>query len=86
MRKMIIAIGIGIIIIIVAIVVAVDVTNNPTPTSQDSCDLDRNILLPDKCVCSNPPRAECAATSTRPYGLFFTQAASCASWCNIELP
>ena len=65
----------GIALIVVAVLVAIDVANTPTATT-GQCLLARRIALPDICVnsCSSP--FDCTRT-TRPYLIFFTQAASC---------
>ena len=60
--------------ILVALIV-VDVATAPTATS-GQCLLDRRIVLPDVCVNSCTEPFDCTLT-TRPYAVFFTQAASC---------
>ena len=77
---------VAILVVAVVVIVVVDVTSTPAPDpKQDACLMDRNILLPDRCLCSREPRPDCTAT-TRPYLIFFTQAATCASLGCIQLP
>jgi hypothetical protein len=66
--------GLAVILIVVALIV-VDVARTPTATA-GQCLLSRRIVLPDICVNSCTPAFDCTAT-TRPYAVFFTQAASC---------
>ena len=70
-------IGLIIVAIIIGIVglVVIDVATTPTAT-KTQCLLDRRIVLPDICVNSCKEPFDCTAT-TRPYGFFFTQAATC---------
>jgi hypothetical protein len=74
----IVAIGIAIVVTLVII----DATTKPPPTP-GTCDLKHNFLLPDKCVCSEEPRPDCGARTTRPYAFFFTQAATCNTLCDV---
>ena len=70
--------GIGVVTVIVGVVlVVVDVASTPTPPT-GSCVLVTRIILPDICVASCTPteQIDCTAT-TRPYLIFFTQAATC---------
>ena len=62
-------------VIIIAGLVVVDVASTPT-AMKGQCLLDRRIILPDICVNSCSQSFDCTLT-TRPYGIFFTQAASC---------
>jgi len=62
--------------LIITVVVVIDVSSPPKPT-KGQCLLAKRILLPDVCVNSCPQFFDCTAT-TRPYGFFFTQAATCA--------
>jgi len=72
--KVIGIIGFAVIFVIIGLVVF-DVATAPAAT-RGQCLLDRRIFLPDVCVnsCSRP--FDCTNT-TRPYGFFFTQAATC---------
>ena len=72
--KIIGIIGIAVIIVIITLVV-VDLATAPTAT-RGQCLLDRRIFLPDVCVNSCNPPFDCTNT-TRPYAIFFTQAATC---------
>jgi hypothetical protein len=70
--------GIGlaiVVVIVVAVLVAVDVTSTPT-AAKGQCVLVRRIILPDICNNSCSPPFDCTLT-TRPYAVFFTQAATC---------
>jgi hypothetical protein len=66
---------IGTIIIVIITLVVIDVATTPTVT-KGQCLLDRRIILPDICVNSCKPPFDCTLT-TRPYAVFFTQAATC---------
>jgi hypothetical protein len=72
--KIIGMLGIGAILVIL-VLIAVDVAKTPTAT-KGQCLLARRIILPDICVNSCNPPFDCTAT-TRPYAVFFSQAASC---------
>ena len=56
-------------------VVVVEIATAPT-TTKGQCVLDRRVILPDVCLNSCNPPFDCTRT-TRPYAVFFTQAASC---------
>jgi len=80
------AIIIAIALAVVVVVVVVDLTGTPAlDPKQDACLMDRNILLPDRCLCSREPRPDCTAT-TRPYLIFFTQSATCVTLGCVQLP
>jgi hypothetical protein len=64
-------------ILVVIILVSIDIASTPS-AGKGACILARRTILPDICVNSCTPPFDCT-TSTRPYGLFFTQAASCAA-------
>ena len=64
-----------IVLIIVLATVAVDVASTPKP-KKGQCLLAKRILPPDVCVNSCTQVFDCTAT-TRPYAVFFTQAAIC---------
>jgi hypothetical protein len=66
--------GLIVILVVVALVV-VDIATAPT-TTKGQCVLDRRVILPDVCLNSCNPPFDCTRT-TRPYAVFFTQAASC---------
>ena len=72
--KIIGMLGLAVILIVVGLIV-VDVVRTPTAT-KGQCLLARRIVLPDICVNSCNPPFDCTLT-TRPYAIFFTQAASC---------
>ncbi len=55
--------------------VVIDVTSTPTP-SKGQCVLAKRTFLPDICANSCTPTFDCTKT-TRPYGFFFKQAATC---------
>jgi hypothetical protein len=65
--------GVGLGAVVVGTVV--DVVRTPTPTT-GQCLLTRRMVLPDICVNTCSPPFDCTRT-TRPYLVFFTQAASC---------
>ncbi len=71
--------AIGIAVIVVVVLVVVDVASTPKPAS-GTCEFVKRILLPDICIASCTParQVDCTAT-TRPYLIFFTQAATCAT-------
>jgi hypothetical protein len=71
----------GIAVIVIVVLIVVDVTSTPAPTTPGpvgTCTLVHRIVLPDTCVCS-VKGGSCTAVTTRPYLIFFTQAASCPS-------
>ena len=65
----------GILVLVVVALIAHDVAATPKPTKGQYL-LVRHTVLPDACVNSCQQAFDCTA-STRPYGFFFTQAASC---------
>lgn len=67
--------GLAVILVVVTLVV-LDAATAPTATT-GQCVLDRRTILPDVCVNACTPAFDCTVT-TRPYAVFFTQAASCA--------
>jgi hypothetical protein len=72
--------GLGLVIIVVLIGLVIrDVTSTP-PATKSQCILQRNILLPDRCVtgCALGIAETLCIVATRPYAIFFTQAAACA--------
>ena len=77
---------IGVAIVVVIVLIIVDATRTPPPaTPQETCTLVRHIVLPDNCVCSTAGKS-CTPTKTRPYLVFWTQAAACATLgCDIDL-
>jgi len=79
-------IGIGILVIVALVIVDVAKTPAPTgPPGGGTCTLVRRIVLPDTCVCS-AAGGTCGWLTRRPYLLFFTQAASCPSLCDLVIP
>jgi len=78
---------IGIVIVVVVVLVIVDVARTPPPPAapQETCTLVRHIVLPDACVCSVAGKS-CHPTKTRPYLIFFQQAAECPTLgCDVRL-
>ena len=71
----IVGLVVGFAILVLLALVVVDVVTAPVATS-GQCLLDRRIILPDACVNSCREPFNCTLT-TRPYLVFFTQAASC---------
>ena len=75
----------GIVIIVVVVLIVVDVARTPPPAPQDTCTLVHHIVLPDNCVCSTAGKS-CTPTETRPYLIFWKQAAACPTLaCDIDL-
>lgn len=68
------------VLVVLGLVVA-DIVMVPPPASLTSCDLDRNIVLPDTCLCASRGRPGCPAATTKPYFIFFRQAATCSLGC-----
>ena len=62
-------------ILVIVTLIVVDVATAPT-TTRGQCVLDRRVVLPDVCLNSCNPPFDCTR-STRPYAVFFTQAATC---------
>jgi hypothetical protein len=65
----------ALVLVILAVVVAVDLASGPTP-QKGQCLLRRQLLLPDRCVNSCASPFDCTV-ATRPYLVFWTQAATC---------
>jgi hypothetical protein len=77
---------IGVAIVVIIVLIIVDATRTPPATPRETCTLVRHIVLPDACVCSVAGKT-CTPTATRPYLIFFKQAAACATLgCDIQLP
>ena len=71
--------GLGLVIIIVLIGLIIrDVSSTPPATSRQ-CILQRNVLLPDRCVTGCAGGERLCTVTTRPYAIFSTQAATCAN-------
>ena len=66
-----------IVAVLIGLVIIKDVASTPAPT-KGQCILQHNILLPDRCVTGCPGGELVCTVTTRPYAIFFTQAASCA--------
>jgi hypothetical protein len=73
--RIVIGASIALVVFLLVTLVAVDVATTPTAT-RGQCLLSRRTVLPDICVNSCPSAFDCTLT-TRPYAVFFTQAASC---------
>ena len=71
----IIGLGVGIAVLVLVVVAIVDVATAPTATT-GQCLLVRRMVLADYCANSCSPPFDCTLT-TRPYMVFFRQAASC---------
>jgi hypothetical protein len=77
----VVAIGVvGAVVLIVSALVVVDVVATPTP-STGTCIFQNRIVLPDICVSGCPKCPTCPTASTRPYFVFWTEAASCPGFC-----
>jgi len=78
----------GIAVVVIVVLIIVDVARTPPPTTQPpagTCTLVHRIVLPDTCVCS-AAGGTCGWITTRPYLIFFTQAASCPTLgCDVKL-
>ena len=70
-------IGLGLVIIVIVGLVIKDVASTPPATTRQ-CILQRNIILPDRCVTGCAGGERLCTVATRPYAIFFTQAAACA--------
>ena len=75
----------GVIVVIVVLII-VDVarsgpstTTGPGGSGTGMCVLIRRIVLPDICSCTAAVGASCPVATTRPYAIFWTQAATCAT-------
>jgi len=70
---------VGLIITLVVVVLIIrDVVSTP-PATSSQCILQRNTLLPDRCVTGCAGAEALCTVTTRPYAVFFTQAATCAA-------
>jgi len=73
-----------IVIVAIIVLIIVDASSKPPPAPQETCTLVHHIVLPDNCVCSVAGKT-CTPTATRPYLIFFTQAAACPTLaCDID--
>jgi hypothetical protein len=73
-----------IVIVAIVVLIIVDASSKPPPAPQETCTLVHHIVLPDNCVCSIAGRT-CGSLTTRPYLIFWTQAATCPTLCDIDL-
>jgi hypothetical protein len=64
--------------LLIAILVTIDVTSSPTKPPPGRCALQHYLILPDRCLSSCSSGVDCPTVTTRPYAVFWTQAASCA--------
>lgn len=75
----------GILVVVVIVLIIVDVTRTPPATPAETCTLVHHIVLPDDCVCSKAGK-NCTPTATRPYLVFWQQAAACPTLaCDVVL-
>lgn len=72
-----IALGLVVVIVLIGLVIR-DVVSTP-PATSSQCILQRNTLLPDRCVTGCAGGEGLCTVTTRPYAIFFTQAATCAA-------
>ena len=72
------SIALGFVIIVLFGLAIKDIVSTPVATS-NQCILQRNTLLPDRCVTGCAGAERLCTVATRPYAIFFTQAARCAS-------
>jgi|SRR6266571_4423489 len=73
--------SLGTIVLIVLIVVAVDLASTPPTPARGTCVFQDRILLPDICVSGCAGCPTCPTASTRPYFIFWTEAAGCPGFC-----
>jgi hypothetical protein len=74
-------VGVGVIALLVLIaIIVVDAVSGPTP-GRGLCIFQDRILLPDRCVSGCRECPECPTAATRPYLIFWTEAASCPDAC-----
>ena len=61
------------------VLTVIDLASTPTPPKSGTCLLVTRIFLPDICLgsCADGRTVDCPVATTRPYAIFFTQAASC---------
>ena len=78
MRFPSIALGLVILIAVLVGLIIRDVVSTP-PATSSQCILQRNTILPDRCVTGCAGGERLCTVTTRPYAIFFTQAATCAN-------
>ena len=71
---------IGLLVAVLLVLVAVDIVSTPAP-DPSVCVLDNDLVLPDSCTGSCDRLLGCPPASTRPYLIFFEEAASCPDAC-----
>ena len=76
--------GVGLLVVVLLVIAIIDVVSRPTP-NPETCALDVQILLPDTCAGDCEPGSICLPLTTRPYAIFFTQAATCVDLCSIDV-
>jgi hypothetical protein len=64
-------------LLIVAVLVIVDLTATPPAPAPGRCVFQDNLILPDRCLSSCRSGVDCPTTRTRPYFVFWTEAAGC---------
>ena len=75
----------GVIVVIVVLIIVDLARSGPSTTTGTGgsgtgmCVLIRRIVLPDICSCIAAGGASCPVAATRPYAIFWTQAATCAT-------
>ncbi len=66
---------VGVVLLIVAVIIIIDLVTEPTGTN---CIMDANIILPDRCFVPGCEGDDfCPPATTRPYMIFWTEAATC---------
>jgi hypothetical protein len=63
--------------LVIAVLVVIDVTATPPPVAPGRCTFQNNLILPDRCLSSCPGGVDCPTAMTRPYFVFWTEAAGC---------
>jgi hypothetical protein len=69
--------GAAIVVLIVIGLLIVDVTVTPPAVPPGRCVFQDNFILPDRCLSSCSSGVDCPTTRTRPYFVFWTEAAGC---------
>lgn len=69
----------GLIVVVVAVLglITVDLTRTPPPVPPGRCVFVDNLILPDRCISSCKSGVDCPTTRTKPYFVFWTEAAGC---------
>ena len=74
--KVVAAAGILGLLVLVTLVV-IDLTRTAPTPARGQCLFQNNLILPDRCLSSCSSGIDCPTTMTRPYLIFWTEAAGC---------